>query len=117
MLARGVRPGRLTLGADNGGQFTSRDFRRHLPARGLAHRRGGYRDPGSQAFVESWFGQFTKRLAWRSGWGSLEQARRQVAAYVGGYRRRPHSGLACRTRDGVATTWRPDPDVLQTPAT
>jgi putative transposase len=45
VLARGVPPGTLTLGTDNGSQFTSRDFRRHLSARGITHRRGGYRDP------------------------------------------------------------------------
>jgi transposase InsO family protein len=59
--ARGIHPGQLTLGTDNGSQFTSRDFRRHLSARGIIHRRGGYRDPESQAFIESWFGQFKKR--------------------------------------------------------
>ncbi len=31
--------------------------------RGVAHRRGGYRDPESQAFIESWSGQFKKRCA------------------------------------------------------
>jgi hypothetical protein len=30
------------------------------------HRRGGYRDPESQAFIESWFGKLKQRLAWRS---------------------------------------------------
>jgi putative transposase len=73
--ARGFRPGQLTLGTDNGSQFTSRDLRMHLSARGINHRRGGYRDPESQAFIESWFGQFKKRLAWRSEWESLDQAR------------------------------------------
>ena len=62
VLARGIQPGQLTLGTDNGSQFTSRDFRRHLSGRGITHRRGGYRDPKSQAFIESWFGQFKK--AW-----------------------------------------------------
>jgi transposase InsO family protein len=82
-------PGQLTLGTDNGSQFTSRDFRRHLSARGITHRRGGYRDPESQAFIESWFGQFEKRLAWRSEWESLSQARKEIAAYINGYHRRP----------------------------
>lgn len=49
VLARAVPPGQLTLGTDNGSQFTSRDFRKHLSARGITHRRGGYRDPESQA--------------------------------------------------------------------
>jgi putative transposase len=116
-LARGIQPGQLTLGTDNGSQFTSRDFRRHLSARGITHRRGGYRDPESQAFIESWFGQFKKRLAWRSEWESLDQARKEITAYIDGYHRRPHSRLAYRTPAEVATTWRPDPDALQTPAT
>ncbi|MEO9238069.1 MAG: DDE-type integrase/transposase/recombinase [Jatrophihabitantaceae bacterium] len=61
ILDRAVPPGRLTIGSDNGSQFTSRDFRKHLSARGVTHRRSGYRDPESQAFIESWFGQFKKR--------------------------------------------------------
>lgn len=116
VLARRVEPGRLTLGSDNGSQFTSRDFRRHLSARGITHRRGGYRDPESQAFIESWFGQFKKRCAWRSEWESIEQARTEIGAYIDGYHHRPHSGLGYRTPAEVATTWQ-DPDVLHTPAT
>jgi transposase InsO family protein len=49
------------LEGGNGSQFTSRDFRTHLSTRGMTHRRGGYRDPEFQAFIESWFGQFKKR--------------------------------------------------------
>jgi putative transposase len=52
-LERGVDPGRLTLGTDNGSAFTSRAFRRRLAELGITHRRGGYRDPESQAFIES----------------------------------------------------------------
>jgi transposase InsO family protein len=44
-----VGRGQLTLGTNNGSQFTSRDFRRRLSARGVTHRRGGDRDPESQA--------------------------------------------------------------------
>jgi putative transposase len=113
---RQVKPGRLTLGSDNGSQFTSRDFRKHLSARGIIHRRGGYRDPESQAFIESWFGQFKKRCAWRSEWESIEQARREIGQYVDGYHHRPHSGLGYRTPAEVARTWQ-DPQPLQTTAT
>src|SRR4029453_6230395 len=81
VLARSVRPGLLTLGTDNGSQFTSRAFPRHLSARGIPHRRGGYRDPESQAFIESWFGQFKKRRAWRSQWESIDQARKEIGSY------------------------------------
>lgn len=113
LLERGVQPGTLTLGTDNGSQFTSRDFRRHLSARGVTHRRGGYRDPESQAFIESWFGQFKKRVAWRSEWETIEHAREAIADYITHYHHRPHSGLGYLTPADVATTWRN----LQTEAT
>ena len=116
VLTRGVRPGVLTLGSDNGSQFTSRDFRRHLSARGVTHRRGGYRDPESQAFIESWFGQFKKRCAWRAEWESIDQARAEIATYIDNYHHRPHSGLGYRTPNDVANTWRGTPD-LQTRTT
>jgi putative transposase len=116
VVARRVQPGQLTLGSDNGSQFTSRDFRKHLSARGIVHRRGGYRDPESQAFIESWFGQFKKRCAWRSQWESIDQARREIEQYVDEYHHRPHSGLGYRTPAEVAATWQ-DPQALHTPAT
>jgi putative transposase len=116
VLTRGVTPGRLTLGSDNGSQFTSRDFRKHLSNRGITHRRGGYRDPESQAFIESWFGQFKKRCAWRAEWETIDQARKEIADYIEHYHRRPHSGLDYRTPIEVANTWRQDPE-LQTAAT
>ncbi|MBS1838894.1 MAG: DDE-type integrase/transposase/recombinase [Actinobacteria bacterium] len=68
ITTRAVPAGVLTLGTDNDSQFTSADFHRHLSARGVKHRRGGYSDPESQAFIESWFGQFKKRCAWRAEW-------------------------------------------------
>lgn len=106
VIERRVPPEVLTLGTDNGTQFTSRGFRKHLSARGVTHRRGGYRDPESQAFIESWFGQFKKRCAWRSEWESIDQARRDIADYINTYHHRPHSGLAYRTPAEVAQTWR-----------
>ena len=36
-----LKSGQLTLGTDNGPQFTSRRFRRYLNENGIAHRRGG----------------------------------------------------------------------------
>jgi putative transposase len=113
LLQRRVTAQVLTLGTDNGSQFTSREFRRHLSARGVAHRRGGYRDPESQAFIEFWFGQFKKRCAWRAEWESIDQARREITAYIDRYHHRPHSGIGYRTPAEVAATWR----ALQTRAT
>ena len=106
VTTRAVLPGVLTLGTDNGSQFTSRDFRKHLSTRGVTHRRGGYRAPESQAFIESWFGQFKKRCAWRAEWETLDQARKDISDYIDTYHHRPHSGLAYRTPAEVATTWR-----------
>ena len=98
-------------------QFTSRDFRKHLSARGIIHRLGGYRDPESQAFIESWFGQFKKRCAWRAEWETIAHARTGIAEYISAYHKRPHSGLGYRTPQEVAATWRPEPEELQTVAT
>lgn len=106
VTARGPRATALTLGTDIGTPFTSRDFREHLSATGITHRRGGYRDPESQAFIESWFGQFKKRCAWRSEWETIEHARTDIADYVNAYHHRPHSGLAYLTPAEVAQTWR-----------
>ncbi|HEX5922606.1 MAG TPA: DDE-type integrase/transposase/recombinase [Baekduia sp.] len=55
VATRGVAAGTLTLGTDNGSAFTARAFKLVLSGLGVAHRRGGDRDPESQAFIESWF--------------------------------------------------------------
>jgi len=52
----------------------------------------GYRDPESQAFIESWFGRFKKRLAWRSEWESLDQASKEITAYIDDYHHGPTRG-------------------------
>jgi len=57
----GIPAGELTLGSDNGSAFTARRFRAKLAELGIRHRRGGYRDPESQAFIESWFGKLKER--------------------------------------------------------
>ncbi len=49
-LRYGIEPGMLTLGSDNGSAYIARRFRKSLSDLGIRHRRGGYRDPESQAF-------------------------------------------------------------------
>ena len=88
---RDIEPGMLTLGTDNGTQFTARRFR--LADHGITHRRGGYRDPESQAFIESWFGKLKQRCIWREEFETLNQAREIIGAYIDRYHHRPHSGL------------------------
>jgi putative transposase len=62
--AYAIRADELTLGTDNGSAFTARRFRETLGRLGIHHRRGGYRDPESQAFIESWFGKLKEREVW-----------------------------------------------------
>lgn len=107
---RGIRSGELTLGSDNGTAFTSRAFRARLAEHGIVHRRGGYRDPESQAFIESWFSKLKQRCIWRDEFETLDEARRAIGAYVDRYHHRPHQGLAYRTPREVAATWKDHDD-------
>ena len=106
VVERGIRPGQLTLGTDNGSAFTSRAFRARLAAHTIAHRRGGYRDPESQAFIESWFGKLKQRCVWREEFETLEEARAKIGSYVDAYHHRPHQGRAYRTPREIAATWK-----------
>jgi putative transposase len=112
---RGVGHGMLTLGTDNGSAYTSRAFRARLSKLGVTHRRGGYRDPESQAFIESWFGKLKLRCVWREEFETLEQARAVIGAFIDTYHDRPHSGLNYKTPAEVAQTWQDHEDQL-TPA-
>ena len=85
----------------------------------ITHRRGGYRDPESQAFIESWFGQFKKRCAWRSEWESHragEKGDRRTTSTATTTGRTPASATAPRPRSPTPgkiprhyTPQRPDP--------
>ena len=105
VLEQGIRPGMLTLGTDNGSAFTARATRLVLSGLGVAHRRGGYRDPESQAFIESWFRYLKQRCVWRHEFETLDQAREVIAAYIEHYHHRPHSRLNYRTPSEVRQTW------------
>ena len=107
---RGIGASRLTLGTDNGSAFTSRAFRRVLTELGITHRRGGYRDPESQAFIKSWSSKLKQRCIWREEFETLEQARAAIGAYIDRYHHRPHSRLAYRTPRELAKTWKDHED-------
>ena len=113
---RGIPPGTLTLGTDNGSAFTARAFKLVLSGLGVAHRRGGYRDPESQAFIESWFGKLKERCVWLHEFETLDEAREVIAAHIDTYHHRPHSGLNYRTPAEVAQTWDDARGDLQTHA-
>lgn len=104
-VLHGIEEGELTLGPDNGSAFTARRFRGRLAEQGIRHRRGGYRDPESQAFIESWFGKLKEREVWLNEYETLEKARAGIAGYVDRYHQRPHSGLNYRTPLEVRQTW------------
>ena len=116
VAARGIGSGTLTLGTDNGSAFTARAFKLVLSGLGVAHRRGGYRDPESQAFIESWFGKLKERCVWLHEFETLDEARSVIGAHIDGYHLRPHSGLNYRTPAEVAQTWDDALGDLQTPA-
>jgi putative transposase len=111
----GIAPGRLTLGPDNGSAFTNRAFRARLAELAITHRRGGYRDPESQAFIESWFAKLKQRCVWREEFETSTRPAPAIGAYIDGSHRRPHSRLAYRTPREVAATWQDYDDQL-TPA-
>jgi putative transposase len=75
-----ILPGTLTLGTDNRSAFTARSTRLAISALGVTHRRGAYRDPESQAFIESWFRYLKERCVWRNEFETLDQAREVIAA-------------------------------------
>ncbi len=102
---QGITAGTLTLGTDNGSAYTARSTRLAMKRLGVTHRRGGYRDPESQAFIESWFSKLKERCIWRSEFETLEQLRTALAAHVDRYHDRPHSGLNYRTPKEVRQTW------------
>jgi putative transposase len=104
-VVHAIEPAELVLGSDNGSAFTARRFKAKLAELGIRHRRGGYRDPDSQAFIESWFGKLKQREVWLNEYETLEAARRGIGGYVDRYDHHPHSGLNYRTPDEVRRTW------------
>jgi len=113
---QGIAPGTLTLGSDNGSAFTARATRLVISGLGVRHRRGGYRDPESQAFIESWFRYLKERCVWRHEFETLDQAREVIAAYIDHYHDRPHSRLNYRTPREVRATWDDAQGALQNTA-
>lgn len=72
----GIGRGQLTLGTDNGSALTCAATRPALSGLGIAHRRGGYRDRESQAFVDLW-------LRYLKPGGTTDKQPRPVLAHLG----------------------------------
>ncbi len=101
----GSRPGGSSSAPTTAPRSPRRGFRARLSELGITHRRGGYRDPESQAFIESWFGMLKQREVWRQDYETLEEARAAIGAYVERYHHRPTSVLGYRTPKEVRQTW------------
>src|SRR5215207_1790320 len=109
---RVIAPGTLTLGTDNGSAFTARAFKAVLSDLGIAHRRGGYRDPREPG---------VHRVLVRQAQGTLRLARgvRDARAGPAGDRRLRHelpppAALAAELQHaargrGDLERWRTDP--------
>ena len=80
VAARQIRPGELTLGTDSGTALTARAFRARLAEHGIVHRRDGYRDPESQAFIASWFSKLKERCGWPASRGCAAAGRGRSTA-------------------------------------
>jgi putative transposase len=78
-------------------------------------RRGGSRDPESQAFIESWFGKLEERCIWREEFATFDQARERSTTRHP-HHDRPHSRLDYNTPREVAATWNAGGPPHQTPA-
>jgi hypothetical protein len=65
-----------------GSTYTSCQVRARLSGLGVTHRRGGYRDPESQAFIESWFSKLKLRCVCAKS--SKSSSRPASAAYIEG---------------------------------
>jgi putative transposase len=111
-----ILPGTLTLGTDNGSAFTAKATRLVMRGLGVTHRRGGYRDPESQAFIESWFRYLKERCVWRHEFETLDQAQEVINNYIEHYHDRPHSRLNYRTPHEVRATWDDAQGALQNTA-
>ena len=106
VAAHAIEPDQLVLGTDNGTAYTSRAFRARLKELGIVHRRGGYRDPESQAFIESFFSKLKERVVWRHEFETLDDAREVIGNYINHrYPNRPHSRLGYKTPLEVRQTW------------
>jgi putative transposase len=70
----GIQPGELTFGSDNSPALTARRFRANATS-SASDTAAGYRDPESQAFIESWFGKLKEREVWPNEYENLDDAR------------------------------------------
>lgn len=80
--------------SDNGPQFIARDFKQFIRLTGMTHVRTSPYYPQSNGKLERWHASLKRECIRTSSLGSLQEARRRVAAYVDHYNHvRLHSAL------------------------
>jgi putative transposase len=70
----------LTVGTDTAPRSPAARFAPGLAELGIVHRRDGYGDPDSRAFVESSFSTLKQRCIWRDDFEPLDEARHRIGA-------------------------------------
>lgn len=70
----------------------------------ITHRRGGYRDPESQAFIESLV-RYSKNAVSGATSSRPRAGQKGDRAYIEHYHHRPYSRLNYRTPSEVRQTW------------
>ncbi|MDE0265899.1 MAG: IS3 family transposase [Thaumarchaeota archaeon] len=104
--ARPPIPG-LTLRADNGSQYTGRDFRASTASLGISPEYIYVNTPEQNGHVESFHKTLKGEYVWPREFQSLEDAREAPRAAFDGYRNeRPHSSLGCMAPSGFLELWR-----------
>lgn len=93
-------PPEMTIRHDNGLVFGSRQYVRTVRAYGLTQEYIAPYTPEQNGLCERFIRTFKEECCWQHRFGSIEDARRVIAAWVHKYNtRRPHSALGYKTPD------------------
>lgn len=109
-----IPPSGLTLESNNDSAVCTSATKLVLSGPGIAHRRGGYRDPGSRAFTEPQLRYPKERCMWHNQFETLDRARAVIGAYIDHYHDWPDRRLAHRTPAKSHKLGTTQPDNYQT---
>jgi len=88
--------------SDNGPQFISKDFKEFIRLSGFTHVRTALHHPQSNGKLERFHGTIKQEEIRKTGYVSIEDARRHLAAYIEHYNtRRLHSAIHYLTPEDV----------------
>lgn len=94
-FASGIPDGiNLTIGSDNGCQYTSKAFREALKALNFKFMRTNYNTPEQNAFIESFFSTLKQEEVWLKEYSSIAEAEESISNWIYFYNyERIHSSL------------------------